>query len=174
MIDRIISTVGLSKDTTPKDTPAGKPLLNKDFDGLARSQSWHYRSVIGILSYLQGTSRPDITMAVHQCARFSNDPKLSHEKAVKRIIKYLSHHQRKNRGILCKPDRSKGIECFVDADFAGGWNQADALDASTCMSRTRCIMFYAGCPVIWCSKLQTEISLSTAEAEYIALSQDLR
>ena len=33
---------------------------------------------------------------------------------------------------------------------------------------------YAGCPVHWCSKLQTEIALSTTEAEYIALSQSLR
>ena len=33
---------------------------------------------------------------------------------------------------------------------------------------------YAGCPVIWCSKLQTEIALSTTEAEYISLSQATR
>ena len=30
------------------------------------------------------------------------------------------------------------------------------------------------CPLYWCSKLQTEIALSTTEAEYIALSQALR
>ena len=35
---------------------------------------------------------------------------------------------------------------------------------------------YAGCPINWVSKLQTEIALtlSTAEAEYIAFSQSLR
>ena len=33
---------------------------------------------------------------------------------------------------------------------------------------------YAGCPLTWCSKLQTEIALSTTEAEYIALSQSMR
>ena len=27
-----------------------------------------------------------------------------------------------------------------------------------------------GCPVLWCSRLQTEIALSTMEAEYVALS----
>jgi hypothetical protein len=32
----------------------------------------------------------------------------------------------------------------------------------------------AGCPVAWVSKLQTEIALSTLEAEYIALSQAMR
>ena len=33
---------------------------------------------------------------------------------------------------------------------------------------------YANCPIFWASKLQTEIALSTAEAEYIALSQALQ
>ena len=33
---------------------------------------------------------------------------------------------------------------------------------------------YAGCPLTWSSKLQTEIALSTTESEYIALSQAMR
>jgi hypothetical protein len=30
---------------------------------------------------------------------------------------------------------------------------------------------YAGCPCVWELKLQTEVTLSTMEAEFIALSQ---
>ena len=33
---------------------------------------------------------------------------------------------------------------------------------------------YASCPILCVSKLQTEIALSTTEAEYIALSQAMR
>ena len=33
---------------------------------------------------------------------------------------------------------------------------------------------YAGLPIVWKSQLQTEIALSTTEAEYIGLSQALR
>ena len=33
--------------------------------------------------------------------------------------------------------------------------------------------FYAGCPIIWASRLQTQVALSTTKAEYIALSQSL-
>ena len=33
---------------------------------------------------------------------------------------------------------------------------------------------FMGCPLTWVSKLQTQIALSTMEAEYIALSQAMR
>ena len=99
-----------------------------------------------MLGYLQGLTRPDISMAVHQCARFSTDPKLSHERAVKRICKYLLGTQK--RGIIYKSDSSKGIEVFVDADFAGAWNKADSNNSENVLSRTGFVIFYAGCPIL--------------------------
>ena len=62
-------------------------------------------------------------MAVHQCARFSQDPRITHERAITYIGKYLL--ERKERGIKLAPDPSRGTECFVDADFAGSWDKAD-------------------------------------------------
>jgi hypothetical protein len=35
-------------------------------------------------------------------------------------------------------------------------------------------MFYAGCPVIWASKLQTQVTLSTTEAQCITMPQSLQ
>ncbi len=77
------------------------------------------------------------------------------------------------RGIIYKPDKSKGLECYVDADFAGGWSQANADNADNILSRTGFILMYANNLILWVSCLQTEIALSTAKAEYIALSQSL-
>jgi hypothetical protein len=79
----------------------------------------------------------------------------------------------KTRGIRYKIDCSKGLECYVDADFAGGWDLMDPHDASNLMLRMAFIIKYADCPIYWSSKLQTEIALSTAEVEYIALSSAL-
>ena len=42
------------------------------------------------------------------------------------------------------------------------------------MSRSGFVIKYTDRPIYWSSKLQTEIALSTAEAEYIALSSSLR
>ena len=72
------------------------------------------------------------------------------------------------------PDLTQSLHCFVDADFAGGWSQADSENADNVLSRTGYVIMYADCPILWVSRLQTEIALSTAEAEYIALSQSLR
>ena len=124
-----------------------------------------------MLTYLQGTSPPDISMAVHEAARFTICPKLIHERAVYRIGKYLQGAA--NKGIMFKPNKD-GLECFVNADFAGDWNQADSNNAEAVMSCTGYVITYAGCPFFWCSKLQTEIALSTTESEYIALSQVMR
>jgi hypothetical protein len=177
LIDRILNFLGLCNndfetDANSTSTPVARGLLHRDLDGKPRKYAWKYRTAVGMLSYLQNTSRPEISMAVHQTARFSNNPMLSHEKSIMRIGRYLLDTRK--RGIIYKPDKSKGLECYVDADFAGGWSQADSDNADNVLSRTGYILMYANCPILWVSRLQTEIALSTAEAEYIALSQSLR
>ena len=87
-----------------------------------------------MLNCLLQTSRPEIAMAVHQCARFNNNPMLSHEKAVKRIVKYLKHHP--DRGIIYKVEKPRELECHVDADFTGNWDQAYSENAENFLSRT--------------------------------------
>ena len=172
LIDRIIKLVMGDRPLNSSYVPAGKDLLHKDVDGPARKHDFNYRQVVGMLSYLQGTTRPDISTATHACARFCTDPKLSHEKAIIKLLRYLVHTR--NEGLIIKPDKAKGIECFVDASFAPGWKSDDADNATNLLSRTGYVIMFAGCPVHWSSKMQTEIALSTAEAEYIALSQAMR
>ncbi len=125
-----------------------------------------------MLTYLTGSVQPDIAMAVHQCAHFSINPMRSHEQAVMQIGQYLLSTE--GQGMIYRPDPSKGIEVYANADFAGGWDPADPMNAESIYSRTGYVIQYAGCSVYWQSKLQAEIALSTAEAEYKALSQALK
>lgn len=179
MIDRCLNIVGFPtrNDTGTQikmhDTPAEtRPILHKDEHGEPRKEHWNYRAAVGALSYLTAMSRPEIAYQVHQCARFCNDPKLSHEKAIKRICRYLKSTE--DKGLIFKPDLTKGFECHVDADWAGNWNKDYATDPSCSYSRTGYLITYAGCPIIWASKMQPLIALSTTEAEIIALSTALR
>ena len=44
----------------------------------------------------------------------------------------------------------------------------------TARSRMGFIIQYGGIPILWSSKLTTEVCLSTTEAEYVALSESMR
>ena len=132
-------------------------------------------NTIGMLNYLVNCTQAELAYCVYQCARFCNSPKSSHEQAVKRIIRYLLFVQKtENQGIVFKPDATQSITTFVDASFAGEWNTSWGDEPSSVFSRTSFVVFFAICPIIWASKLQTEITLSTTESEYVAFSQALR
>jgi hypothetical protein len=51
-----------------KITPVGKPLLNKDLEGKPSKKDWKCCTAIGMLTYLQGNTCPEISMATHQLA----------------------------------------------------------------------------------------------------------
>ena len=81
----------------------------------------------------------------------------------------------RTQGIILDADPTQSLKVYVDADFAGSYQRMTAMDdPSTAKSRTGYIVQYCGCPIIWVSKLQTLITLSTTEAEYVALSHSLR
>ena len=63
------------------------------------------------------------------------------------------------------PKNDKGLECFVDADFAGGWSTNESDDPASVYSCIGYIIKYKNCLILWASKLQSEISLSTTEVE---------
>ena len=128
-----------------------------------------------MLNYLVNCTHLEIAYVVHQCARFCNKPRYSHKQAVKRIIRYLIKLKRDNTlGMIFVPNKGMSIDTYVDASFAGEWNQAWSEEPSSVMSRTGYVTRYANCNIMWCSKPQTEILLSTTESEYTALSQSLR
>ena len=76
--------------------------------------------------------------------------------------------------MIYRPDITRYLECYVDADFAGGWKDGNHDIPESVLSRTGFVIMYSGCPITWGSKLQTEIALSTTESKYIALSSAMR
>ena len=171
LIDKVLEATGMKQCKTSPVPAEAKP-LGKDVDGAPFSENWNYRSVVGMLLYLSGNSRPDITFAVNQAARFSHDPKQSHAVAVKKILRYLQGT--KDRGLIFKPTNDWKVDCYVDADFCGLWGSEDPDDPIVTKSRTGYVITLAGCPLLWASKLQTETSVSTMMAEYVALSSAMR
>jgi hypothetical protein len=171
LIEKILKSCNMTECNT-KSTPANQTPLGTDVDGPPFDRSFDYASLVGMMMYLSSNSRPDIQFAVHQCARFTHNPKKSHGEAILRICRYLQGT--KTRGLCFKPTETLKLDCFCDADFAGLYNVENNQDPVCVKSRTGFCLTLGDCPLLWVSKLQTEIALSTTEAEYIALSQAIR
>jgi hypothetical protein len=172
LINKIIHLCRLEDESNHHKNPATE-ILHADTAGPEREHGWNYRTIIGMLTYLSTSTCPDIAFSVHQCARFSVAPKRLHEIAVRRIVRYLKGT--KDQGYILQPSSTHhNLDCYVDADFAGLWSSANSQDPISVKSRTGYIITFASCPVLWSSKMQSEIALSTTEAEYIALSQATR
>ncbi|CAJ2652309.1 unnamed protein product [Trifolium pratense] len=140
-----------------KRTPAPTHLkLAKDEKGVNVDQSL-YRSMIGSLLYLTA-SRPDIMFVVGVCARYQSEPKMSHLTQVKRIFKYVNGTC--GYGILYSHGNNSTLVGYCDAYWAGSVDDRKSTSGGC---------FFLGSNLVsWFSKKQNSVSLSTAEAEYIA------
>jgi hypothetical protein len=175
LVEQILKDLRMkSPEIKVKEVPMkSSVILKRHADSPAFDQSFHYRSVIGKLNYLEKATRADISYATHQCARFCEDPRKEHGDAVRWLSRYLKGT--KNRGLVLDPDASKGLEVHVDASFTSDWDPKEALkDKDTARSRHGYVISYAGCPLVWKSQLQNEVAMSTTEAEFTGLSYSLR
>jgi Reverse transcriptase (RNA-dependent DNA polymerase) len=177
LIDSIIEEVfGKDPDALPsaKSTPmASSKLLSRHLGSPEFHGSYQVRRIVGKLNFLANSSRADIAYATHQIARFVASPRIEHGEAIEWLVRYLIGTR--NKGCEILPDEDGGIELYADADFAGNWDPSLAgEDIDTARSRHGYVLYFAGVPILWKSQLQTEIALSSTEAEVIGLSAALR
>lgn len=120
-----------------------------------------YRSLIGCLLYVTTCTRPDVAYIVTQLSRFLEKPGLPHWNAAIRVLRYLN--STRHHGIVYQRGTGKVIvEAFSDADW--GSNTDDRRSVSG-------VLINIGkAPVVFKSKYQRTVALSSAEAEYMALS----
>uniref|UniRef100_A0AAV1UC10 Polyprotein n=1 Tax=Peronospora matthiolae TaxID=2874970 RepID=A0AAV1UC10_9STRA len=118
-----------------------------------------FREAMGALMHLTTATRSDIAYAVGYVSRYMENPQQERWTAVKRIFRYLQGT--KSQGLRFQPSDKIDFCGYSDADWAG--NLADRKSTS---GYTFMLM---GAPVSWGSTKQSSVSLSTSEAEYIAL-----
>ena len=148
------------EESNPTDTPVDvgmKLMKGKDGESVNKEK---YQSVVGSLLFLSTRTRPYIAYAVGTTARFSASPTKSHWTAVKRILRYINGTL--DLGLLYSNEESVNLVGFSDADWAGDQNDRK--------STSGYIFQLSNGAVSWRSKKQSCVALSTAEAEYMALS----
>ena len=137
-----------------------------------------YREAVGCLIWLAMGTRPDINYAVSQVAKFNDNPGEEHWSAVLRIFRYL--HRTIDYVIQYQASATdhsviqpKGVFPVTletaDAMTPQGYVDADhARDPDTRRSVTGYVFTLAGGPIVWQSRNQTSVALSSMEAEYMA------
>ena len=161
LIDRVIETLVLDVGTVHgKWTPAEAAPLVRDDSGEKAHGDFSYSSVVGMLLYLSGHSRPDIAYAVNCAARYIFFPRHSHEKDLKRLGCYLKATRK--RGLVLNPtsDNLK-IDAYPNTDFAGMYGHEENTNPACVKSRSGYIITVADCPVLWKSSLQKMTAGST-------------
>jgi hypothetical protein len=124
-----------------------------------------YRSLIGCLMHLMVATRPDIANAVGILSRFMNNPGKIHWKAAQHVLKYLK--QTKSCGLRFSSNgASVNLEAWSDSDWGS--------DIDTRRSTNGYITKINGNSISWNSKIQKTPALSTAEAEYMALTETVK
>ena len=129
-----------------------------------------FREVVGSLMWIATQTRPDIANAVRAVARFSHDPREVHWKAVCKILEYL--HSTAHLGLTYRKENSTSVEiifdldAYVDADYAQKVNDRRSVSGAA--------IFCGGCLVTWFSRTQKSVTLSTTEAEYVAMAEGVK
>ena len=143
---------------TPMDPSA--PLLKSQspskLEDIAKMKNVPYREAVGSLMYAAMGTCPDIAFATSTVAQFCENPGWAHWEAVKKIFRYLMGTKDLE---LIYGGEERGLLGYVDADGAS-------------QEHRRAISGYVfmvdGGAVSWSSKKQELVTLSTAEAEYVA------
>jgi hypothetical protein len=144
-----------------------------------------YRSVLGALIYAYVVTRPDIGYAVTTLARFSDHPAKIHYDALRCVARYLRmtkswgliywRHQRLATlpvGTFQTLPPSPSLPSFPEPNhptlLAGYVDAAHATDVITRRSITGLVFMFCGGPIAYKSKIQSTVSTSSTEAEFIA------
>ncbi|CAM9857435.1 unnamed protein product, partial [Chrysoparadoxa australica] len=154
------------EDCAAAETPAipGQKLMSNTGEPMLYKGDISYRTVVGALLWLSSNSRPDLASSIRMVSQHVISPGKEHWKAITRILRYISGtatlgitYHRSNM------DEPPALHAHADADFGG--------DVETRRSVSGGVIYLAGGAVAWMSKKQTLVTLSSTEAELVALTE---
>lgn len=153
-------------DCNPVDSPVllgeklSKNMSPKSEDEIEKMSHVPYQEAIGSLLFAAQVSRPDISFAVNNVSRFTQNPGSVHWTATKRIMRYLrgtTQYKLEFDGL-----KRSSIIGFTDADWASNVDDRRSV--------TGYVFLKNGTAISWATRRQSTVALSTTESEYMAMS----
>jgi hypothetical protein len=158
-----------SKASTPLEITRVKELHTPHHDDDESKElriSPDYQSKVGSLMYGMCHTRPDLAFALSILSRFLSSPSPKHQEALERVLSYTV--ATKTHGLSFAEEPELEIIAYCDADYAN--------DTATRRSTSGYAIFLgsSSSPVVWKSQRQRSVALSTAEAEYYAITEVIK
>jgi hypothetical protein len=144
-----------------------KIVIPDDADKVDAAMQSKYRSGVGMLLYLIKYSRPDLENVERELLKCMDGASLAAYKEMQRVIKFVL--DTKLHCLKLQPRHESDnwdLVLYCDSDWA--------VDPESRISVTGFIMYLLGVPIFWRSKAQKGVTLSSSEAEYVAMSEAVK
>lgn len=125
-----------------------------------------YHSLVGAILYTAVNTRPDVSASISILSRKIKDPTEVDWTELKRIVRYLMKTSGFKLKLAATRSEATKLVGYCDADWSS--------DPSDRKSNTGYLFLLGHASVCWASRKQTSVSLSSMEAEFIALSEASR
>ena len=138
-----------SKSQCPQTNPEVNEMLQ-----------YPYRSLLGCLSFITSRTRPDINYAVNIFSQFQSNPGFIHWSGLLKLLGYVNHTKDLKLKLSCT---NLKLITYTDADFAANKDDRTSIGGQ--------IVLLGNSPITWRTFKEKCISLSTMEAEFVALTE---
>lgn len=119
-----------------------------------------YRSVLGCLSFIANRTRPDISYAINIFSQFQSNPGIVHWNGLLKLLGYLYY----TKGLKLKlSSKNLQLTAYSDADFAANRDDRTSMGGG--------LILLDKSPITWRTFKEKCVSLSTMEAEFVALTE---
>lgn len=119
-----------------------------------------YRSILGCLSFISNKTRPDISYAVNIFSQFQNNYGLDHWSGLLKLLGYLLYTKDFKMKLNCN---QTNLVAYSDSDFAANRDDRTSMGGE--------IILLGNSPITWRTFKEKCISLSTMEAEFVAMTE---
>ena len=174
-MDRILQKAGFTEHSNPSPIPMGATRLVKNLGQASEEDVRKFQTAIGELIWMSTGTRLDIAFATSTLSRYMSNPSSEHFQALKKLYRYLlgARLALKYTGVPgarivsgVSPGGDIYLDTYSDSDWGG--------DEDNRRSTTGYFFEIAGGAISWASRRQKTVSLSSTEAEYMALSETAR
>lgn len=166
-INKVINDFGLSnakESIVPITVSYGKSTSGESKSVLLSNEQ--YQKLLGCLLFIAVNTRPDIAVSVSILAQKVCQPTQEDWNELKRVLKYLKGTANLKLALAQKDYNGDKLYGYSDASWADNKIDRKSIGGH--------VILLNGASVCWSARKQSMVTLSTCEAEFVALSESCR